>query len=83
MKKIIAVFGAFLLAIGVKAQTSHPARKETVQPAVNKSVTGLPPSNTLDKHKGEAPAFTKASSTVMSPTVKTTVVPVTGKKKSR
>ena len=83
MKRIITIFGAFLLAVGVKAQTSHPAKKETVQPTVNKPVTGLPPGNTLDKHKGESPAFVKASSTVVSPALKPAVVPAAGKKKNR
>jgi hypothetical protein len=83
MKKLMAFLGSFLLLAGAKAQASHSAKKETAQPAMTKNATGLPPGNTLDKHKGEQRLFMKASSTATSPALKPRVVPTSGKKKNR
>ncbi len=80
MKKLLAVLGSLFILIGVKAQTV-PAKKETTKPTATKAVTGLPPVNPNDKHKGEAPAFTKGPSQFNSSVVKPVGVPVTGTKK--
>ena len=82
MKKTFAFLGTCLLLAGVKAQTGHPAKKETTQPAVTGTVKNLPPSNPNDKHKGEAPAFHKAPSQIKAATVKPVPVTTTPKKKN-